>query len=179
MWKRTVYWTITVAWNQGSYQYFRMYGRMQAQAVTGAPYQPAWARAYLQLDNGGGWGGNPNDNFGEFAEPDEDIPGQANVTVTAGFKVGLTFELGKPPVTVGGSYDQNYSGSLTTSGEWWHPWVSSEVASGGVQYCKYTGAGLLNKKVATRVSLRQAKDASLGFWYLYDVQQANTTGCPG
>lgn len=180
VWKRVVHWTITAAWNQSGYQYFRNYGRMQAQSVTGAyPDRTPWARAELELDNGGGWGGNPTDNFGEFPEPDEDIPGRINTTVTVGFKVGITVELGKPPVTVGGGVDETFTGSLTTASEWWHPIVRTEVASGGVQFCKYTGAVAMNKKVATRVSLRQTAGASLGFWYLHDRQSASTSTCPG
>lgn len=174
-WKRQGFWTIMVAWNQGAYQYWRMYGKMSAATLTGVDFP--WARTWLEFDNNGGWGGSPNEF--EFPQPDEDYHGTDGATITIGFKSGINVELGKAPLTVGGSVDNTFTGAMTIYNEYWHPVNRPEIASGGVQFCRYAGAANMTRKVATRVGLRQNKNTQLGGWYIYRGQQNKTDSCPG
>lgn len=177
VWKRNVYYLVNVAWNYGGYTYWRLYGRMQAQVLTGAPYNPVWGRAALEL-NWTNWGGNPTDNFGEFAEPNDDIPGAINTTKTIGFASGLNYVLGKAPFQIGGSIDSTYQGSVQTASEWWKPIVRPDVGDGGVQFCRYGSSAQMNRKVATRTSIRQNVGGALGYWTFIDSMAETSAACP-
>lgn len=174
-WKRQGFWNIQAAWNQGSYQYFRMYGRQTTSTITGTDYP--WSKTWFDLDNTGTWGGSPSEFEGSL--PEQDYHSAAGTTITIGFKAGINFELGKPPLTVGGSADQSYTGTVTSFHEYWHPIIRAEMSSGGVMYCRYDTAYKQTRKLTARVGIRQNKNAQLGGWYIYRGQQLKTTGCPG
>jgi len=175
-WKRQGFWNIQAAWNQGSYQYFRMYGRQTSSTITGTDY--GWARTWLEFDNTGSWGGSPSEFEGSL--PQEDYHSQTGATLTIGFKAGITFELGKAPVTVGGGVDQSYTGTIQYFYEYWHPIIRAEMSSGGVQYCRYDDDFRMTRKVTTRVGIRHNNNAQLGGWYI--VRGMSDTWypkCPG
>jgi hypothetical protein len=71
-WRRQGFWTIMFTWHHGSYQYWRMYGRMSSATITGVEFP--WARTWLEFDNNGGWGGSPSEF--EFPQPDQDYHGK-------------------------------------------------------------------------------------------------------
>jgi hypothetical protein len=184
-WKRQGFWIIDAAWNQGSYQYFRIYGRQTSSTITDTNYP--WARTWLEFDNNGQWGGSPNEF--EIPLPEEDYHSSTGATISIGFKTGITFQLGKAPVTVGGSYDTSYVGTISQFYEYWHPIVRAEIARGGVQYCRYDNNYKMTRKVTARVGIRQNEDAQLGGWYILRGMQAGThdvfgnfnepSACPG
>jgi len=174
-WKRQGFWTIMVAWDQGAYQYWRMYGKMTAATLTGVDFP--WARTWLEFDNNGSWGGSPSEF--EFPQPETDYNGKDGETMTIGFKAGINFELGKAPLKVGGSLDTSFTGTMTIYDEYWHPVNRDEIASGGVQFCRYAGRANMTRKVSTRVALQQNENAQLGGWYIYRGQQKQTDACPG
>jgi hypothetical protein len=182
-WKRTIFWTITVAWNYKAcstctaFQYFRMFGKEQAATITGSGANEGFKRAWLEFDNQGNWGGSPVEF--EFGEPEESYAGVANQTFTVGFGSNYNVSLGIGPLTAGGGTNTSYGGSMTKSSENWHPVVRTETASGGVQWCRYESAEFTGTKViSTRVSLRQAVNAQLGGWNILTGQQDFTSSCP-
>ncbi len=182
-WKRTIFWTINAAWNYKAcssctaYQYFRMFGKMQAATITGATSSQGFKRAWLEFDNNGVWGGSPTEF--EFGEPEQSYPGTANQVTTYGFSDTFTVTLGEPPASVGGTHNETYGGSMTRSTENWHPVVRAETASGGVQWCRYEAAEFTGTKViAARVSIRQAVNAQLGGWNILYGMQDFTSSCP-
>lgn len=178
-WKRTGFWTIMAAWNYKAcstctaYQYFRMYAQMQAATVTGQDSK--WRRAWVELDNNGGWGGSPYEF--EFGQPDETVNGPNSVEITVGFGSSLSVNLGAPPLTAGGGTNTSYSGKMSIPTEYWHPVVRAEIASGGVNYCRVTEWNGV-KKIATRVGIRQAVNATMGGWNILFGMQLSYNGCP-
>jgi hypothetical protein len=182
-WKQSVFWTINAAWNHracGSctpYQYFRIYGKMQAATLTGAGQYDGFRRAWLEFDNDGAWGGAPA-SF-EVGEPEESYAGTDGITFSVGFGQGFSIGLGVPPFTIGGRADSSYGGSMTRHNENWHPVVRTELASGGVQWCRYDMSEFTGSKViATRVGIRQAINAPLGGWYILKGMEDFTSRCP-
>ncbi len=182
-WKRMVFWTINLAFNWKAcgacqpHQYWRIYGKMQASVLSGSLSNQGYKRAWLEFDNNGAWGGSPWEF--EVPQPEESHPGAANQTVTVGFTDNADFELGIPPFKFGGGVETTYLGSMTRSTENWHPVVRSELASGGVQWCRYESAEFGGAKViATRLGLRQAVGAQLGGWNILHGMQDFTTSCP-
>lgn len=182
-WKQTVFWIVDAAWNYkacGSctaYQYFRIYGRMQAAVLTGARSDEGYRRAWIEFDNNGAWGGSPFEF--EMPEPTESHHGTDGITRTFGF--GNTFDLSfnVPPITVGGGTSTAYGGSVTKYIEYWWPVVRSEAASGGVQYCRYDPKEFLGSRViATQVGIRQAVNAQLGGWNILKGMEDHTNRCP-
>ncbi len=169
-WKRQGFWNINAAWNQGGYQYFRMYGRQQTSAIFGTSY--GWARTFLWFNNNLGWGGSPNEF--EIPLPESEYHSPANTTITIGFKTGLTYTLGKAPISAGGSLETNYLGSVTLSYEYWHPITMTRIASGGVQYCRYDNNFKMTKVITARVGIRQNVNGALGGWYINRGTSAGT-----
>lgn len=178
-WKRTGFWTIMAAWNWKACssctanQYFRMYATMQAATVTGK--NSPWRRAWVELDNNGGWGGSPFEF--ELGQPDETVPGPQSVEITVGFGSNINVTLGAAPLTGGGGVNSSYQGKMSIPTEYWHPVIRSEIASGGVNYCRvneWNGT----KKIATRVGIRQAVNAQLGGWNILFGMQRSYNGCP-
>lgn len=183
-WKRTWFWTITHANDYKAcatctaYDYWRIYGRMQAATLTGSSATEGFKRAWLEFDrNDNGW---TTPSAFELAEPSDSYGGNGTSTVTIGFKSGLTFTLGVPPVSAGGSSDVTYQGSITRNTENWHPVVRSEVSSGGVQWCRYEGAEFTgSRSITTMVSARLASNGSAaGGWYIRRGMQDRTVDCP-
>lgn len=179
-WKRTVIWTINAAWNYKACssctarQYFRIYGHMQAAVITGVSFP--YARAWLEFDNNGGWAGSPSDF--EFHKPNEGRAGPNDRDLTIGFGTNIEVRLGEAPFVVGGGTSSKYEGTIRGSSEWWHPVVRAEVASGGVQYCRYAGAWGTVRKIATRVGIEQAVNAKLGGWNILFGMANKTDRCP-
>lgn len=178
-WKRTGFWTIMAAWNWKpcstctAHQYFRMYAQMQAATVTGQ--NSPWRRAWIELDNNGSWGGSPYEF--ELGEPEETVNGQQSVEITVGFGSSLNVTLGAAPLTAGGGTNTSYSGKMSIPTEYWHPVIRSEIASGGVSYCRVSEWNGV-KKIATRVGIRQAVNAQLGGWNILFGMQRSYSGCP-
>lgn len=182
-WKRTIYWIIDVAWNWRpcggcqAHQYWRIYGKFQAATLTGAGSDQGFKRAWLEFDNNGAWGGGPVEF--ELPQPDESVTGVANQTRTVGFSNNFELTLGIPPFSFGGGADHTYGGAMTRSSENWHPVVRNEVASGGVQWCRFDSAEFTGTKtISTRIGLRHAVNAQLGGWNILYGMQDFTTSCP-
>jgi hypothetical protein len=182
-WKQSVFWTINVAWNYKAcssctpHQYFRIYGKLQAATLTGANADQGFRRAWLEFDNTGAWGGSPA--AFEVGEPEESYSGIDGINFTVGFGVGFSAGLGLPPYTLGGRTDASFSGSMTRHNENWHPVVRTELASGGVQWCRYDLPEFTGSKViVTRVGIRQAVNAALGGWYILKGMEDFTSRCP-
>lgn len=182
-WKRMVFWTINLAFNWKPcgacqpHQYWRIYGKMQASVLSGSSSSQGYKRAWLEFDNNAAWGGSPWEF--EVPQPEESHAGEANQTITVGFTDNADFELGIPPFKVGGGVETTYLGSMTRSTENWHPVVRSELASGGVQWCRYESGEYGGAKVVTtRVGLRQAVGAQLGGWNILHGMQDFTSSCP-
>ncbi len=182
-WKQSVFWTITAAWNYKAcgtctaYQYFRIYGKMQAATLTGAKPDEGFRRAWIEFDNYGGWGGSPA--AFEVAEPEESYSGTDGITLSVGFGQSFNYGLGVPPVSVGGQSNVTYGGSMTKHNENWHPVVRAELGSGGVQWCRYDLPEFTGSKViATRVGIRQAVNATLGGWSILKGMEDFTSRCP-
>ncbi len=177
-WKRTGFYTIMAAWNWKpcstctAHQYFRMYAQMQAATLTGQ--DSPWRRAWIELDNNGSWGGSPHEF--ELGEPEETVNGPQSIEITVGFGSNLNVTLGAAPLTAGGGTNTSYSGKMSIPTETWQPVIRTEIASGGVNYCRvdeWNGV----KKVATRVGIRQAVNAQLGGWNILFGMQRSYNGC--
>jgi hypothetical protein len=182
-WKQSMYWTITVAWNYKAcptcpaYQYFRIYGKLQAATITGAHSDEGFRRAWIEFDNNSGWGGSPVEF--EVPLPEDSMHGTDGQTKTFGFGNNFNVNLGIPPLTAGGGADASYGGSVTQYVEVWYPVVRAETASGGVQWCRYNSPELLGARtISTRVGLRQAVNAQLGGWNILKGMQDRTDSCP-
>jgi hypothetical protein len=182
-WKRTILWIIDVAWNWRAcggcqaHQYWRIYGKFQAATLTGARSDQGFKRAWLEFDNTGAWGGSPWEF--ELSQPEESVAGVANQTRSVGFSTNFDLDLGIPPFSFGGGADHTYGGSMTRSSENWHPVIRTEVASGGVQWCRFDAAEFTGTKtISTRVGLRQAVNAQLGAWNILYGMQDVTNSCP-
>jgi hypothetical protein len=182
-WKQTVFWIIDVAWNWkpcGSctaHQYFRIYGKMQAAVLTGSNPDEGYRRAWIEFDNNGAWGGSPYEF--ELPEPTEAHRGTDGITRTFGFGNNYDISFNVAPVTLGGGSNYTYGGSVTRYIEYWWPVVRSEIASGGVQYCRYDQKEFLGPKViATQVGIRQAINAQLGGWNILKGMEQSTSRCP-
>ncbi|HUG46807.1 MAG TPA: hypothetical protein VMP67_00160 [Candidatus Limnocylindria bacterium] len=180
-WRRDVIWTINAAWNyrctgrSGQCQYFRIYGQMRAQAITGAkfPYNRAW----LEFESNGQWAGSPSDSY-EFHQPEVSIAGPHDATITVGFGTTFDVELGEAPLVISGGSSTKYEGSLSVSTEWWHPVSRPAVGSGGVQYCRYAAPWEAVRKVTTRVGIMQNRNAQLGGWHILFGMANKNDKCP-
>lgn len=180
-WKRTVWWTIMKAdnWRACStctvYDYWRMYGRMQAASLTGASAYEGFKRAWLDFDR------TSSTSAIEFEPnmPLESYGGTGTTTTTIGFSTSATISLGAPPVTASLTADNSYTGSIVKSTENWHPVVRSEAGSGGVQWCRYESAEFTGTKyMTTRVNVRHGSTAAGPSWNINTGQQDYTSSCP-
>lgn len=183
-WKQTYFYTITVAWNYKTcstctaYTYWRMSGKFIAAVLTGSNPDEGFRKAWIEFDNNGGWGGSPVEF--EPPTPEESYAGVNNQTKTWGYGSTFNVNLGIPPLTAGGSANNTYGGSMSSSSENWHPVVRSEVASGGVMWCYYNFFSEFGgtKAIAARVGLRQAVNAALGGWYILKGMRDDNYNCP-
>jgi hypothetical protein len=183
-WKQSMFYTITVAWNwkpsptATPYTYWRMTGKLIAAVLTGSNPDQGFRKAWIEFDRDNGWGGSPTEF--EPPTPEESYAGVNNQTKTWGYGSTFTFNLGIPPLTAGGSANNTYGGSMSSSSENWHPVVRSEVASGGVMWCYYNIFSEFGgtKAIAAQVGLRQTVNASLGGWYILKGMRDDNQNCP-
>jgi hypothetical protein len=180
-WTRTVWWTLVFAnnWRACStctaYDHWRIYGRMQAAALTGSTSSEGFKRAWLEFDRTS----SPSAIEFEPNKPVESYGGNGTQTTTIGFSSGATVTLGAPPVTASATADNSYTGSITKNTENWHPVVRSEAGSGGVQWCRYESAEFTGTKyITTRVNVRHSSTAGGPSWNILTGQQDFTSSCP-
>lgn len=181
-WYREIWWTITKAndWKACStcsaYDYWRIHGKLRAAAVTGAKSHEGFKRAWLEFQRKSDW---PSVNSFESDRPEESVAGVANQTTTVGFGTTYGVNIGAPPLTVSGSTNSTYGGSMTKSTENWHPVIRTTIGNGGVQWCRYESAEFTGTKVvSTRTGVRIGATATRGNWNILHGQQDVTTSCP-
>lgn len=181
-WYREMWWTINHANNYKActtcpaYDYWRMYGKMRASSVTGSASWEGFKRAWLEFDRFNEW---QSPGSYEPAQPEESYAGVANQTVTIGFKAGITIPLGPSPKGPSGTLELSYTGSMTRSTENWHPVIRTEIGSGGVQWCYYSGTEFTGTKlVTTRVGARTTSTGTGIGWYILMGQQDFYSYCP-
>ncbi|HJP87865.1 MAG TPA: hypothetical protein VJ850_02380 [Candidatus Limnocylindrales bacterium] len=183
-WKQSFFWTITAAWNYKTcssctaYQYFRIYGKLIAQVLTGSKADEGFRKAWVEFDNNGAWGGNPIEF--EPPTPEESYAGANNTTRSWGYGQTFNLSFNIAPLTIGGSANNTYGGSMSSSSENWHPVARTEIASGGVMWCYYNIFNEFGgtKSIATQVGIRQAVNAQLGGWNFLKGMRDDNYNCP-
>lgn len=181
-WIRKTWWNLVKANNYtcsncGTYDYWRIYGKVQGSTDAGSNSWRGYKRLWIEFDR---TSTNPVYEF-EPSMPKESIAGASNSSQTIGFGASLNFPLGAPPVGASGTFDYSYSGTIYKSTENWHPVVRSESGSGGVQWCYYTAPGSEftgTRYLVTRVSVRQAPIASAPKWAILTGMSDSTVDCP-
>jgi hypothetical protein len=180
-WKRTVWWTITKANNYtgggGTWDYYRLYGKMQASTLTSCGADDGYRRAWIEFDRNAGW--SPVTEF-ETPKPEQSYGGGGTQTLTIGFSSNWNVNLGVPPLTVGGGSQTSYGGSLNNQNlENWHPVQRDEAGSGGVQWCRYTANEYTGTRVVTtRVPARIGSSGIMNGWDILTGQQGKADNCP-
>lgn len=183
-WKQSMFYTMTVAWGYKTcssctaYTYWRMSGKLIAAVLTGSNPDQGFRKAWIEFDNNGGWGGSPVEF--EPPTPEESYAGVTNQTKSWGYGSSFNVNLGIAPLTAGGSANNTYGGSMSSSSENWHPVVRTEVGSGGTMWCYYNFFSEFGgtKAIATRVGLRQNLNAALGGWYILKGMRDDNYNCP-
>ncbi|NYI99596.1 hypothetical protein HNR19_000295 [Nocardioides thalensis] len=178
-WIRKGWWNITTArWRPNTSSAWKRYTRFTNKTngglldTSGSGFRRLWA----EVDR------TSSGSYSEFEPPTpaSGIAGAADTTTTIGYSAGVSITLGAPPIAVSGSADTSYTGSVTSSTQWWHPVNRAEVGSGGVQWCHYPSSGYqqANKVIAGRVSLSRADNATAPGWTILHGMSASNSNCP-
>lgn len=187
-WIRKIWWTMQKANNYsctncGTYDYWRIYGRIQGSTETGTSSNFGYKRLWLEfnLDN------TTSGYEYEPVKPVESYAGPGNTTTTIGFGAGVDISLGSAPKMASVGLDASYAGSVTRSTENWHPVIRAESGSGGVQWCYYVGENWFTgddqeftgtRTLTTRASVRFSSSSSAPIWHIRYGMEDRYTNCP-
>ncbi|MFV0633974.1 hypothetical protein [Demequina sp.] len=192
-WKRQWWTTINKANNYtangATRDYYRICGKVQASVLTDKVNGnvSGFDQAWIEFDRNSDWPSSTASTEFEEQLPTDSIDGKANQTISVGFKTGLSVTLGKAPLTVSGSYESTYTGTLSSALESWHPVQRSEAGSGGVMWCYYKvntdGKAVEfngSKTMTARSSIHTGSYATPGTWTIKTGQRdrAHGTSCP-
>lgn len=162
-----------------AHDYYRLYMRLRASVLqeyvgcSSCGYKQAW----IEADRNDDWGAS----LVEFepAKPLESYAGRDDQTVSIGLGSSWSIDLGVPALSAGGTVDQSFGGSVTSSSENWHPVIRAEDGSGCVQWCRHTAQEFTGTRlIAARVGVRIGRNASPGSWSLLMGQRDFTDRCP-
>lgn len=183
-WTRDIWWTLNKAndWKScptcTEHDYWRVHGKLRAGVLSGSGKYEGYKRAWLEFNRANsGWPSTVVEF--ETAQPSDSFKGPNDGTETWGFGQTWGFNMGVPPLTASMTWSESYGGSMSSSSENWHPVQRAEVSSGGVQYCRFTEAEYLGtRSIATRLSARIGKSASMGGWGILWGMNDENNACP-
>jgi hypothetical protein len=182
-WYRSFEWTMMKAndWKSCTTctpnDYWRMYGRMRASALTGSAPDEGFRRAWIEFDATSDW--SPIAAPFEDDQPGDSYGTSTTQTITVGFGSTFGINIGQAPLTINGTASESYGWTMVRNTENWHPVIRSERGSGGVQWCRYDFQEFTGTiKLSTRVSAKIAANGTNGGWYVLRGQHEDLTRCP-